>query len=88
MNISDEAVEALARRNFEAEQGSAKWEQCWEDAKAGWRREARAQVEAITPHLMAQAWDEGEQAGYENKAAEEWGHELARNPYRSVGAGE
>lgn len=61
-NVSDETVEALARRNFEAEQGTAKWERCWEDAKAGWRREARAQVEAIAPQLRAQALREAADA--------------------------
>ena len=52
------AIEALARRNFEAEQGGNTWDTCPEDAKPGWVGEAAAQAATIAPYLMAAGWDE------------------------------
>ena len=52
MNIPDEAVEAVARRNYEAEWGDG-WDGVIPNIKRGWLNEARAQCEAAAPHLMA-----------------------------------
>lgn len=44
---------------------------------------ARAALEAAAPLLMAQAWDEGEEAGYANAKAEDWPtFPQHSNPYR------
>jgi hypothetical protein len=42
----------------------------------------RAALEAAAPYIAAEAWDEGEQSGYVNHAADPYGGEYT-NPYRS-----
>jgi hypothetical protein len=84
MKISDEAVEATAKAIHEA----GDWDVPWtgDDWRADCARtEARAALEAATPHLMAQVWEEGRLGGH---AEEQSGFENAMNPYRSAGAGE
>jgi len=56
--MTAEVIDALARRNFEAEQGDSTWGTCPEDAKPGWVREAAAQAATIAPYLLAAGWDE------------------------------
>lgn len=55
--MTEEAVEVLARRNFEAEQGDG-WDDLPEQVKPGWRKEARAQAETVAPFIAAQALEE------------------------------
>lgn len=92
MNISKEAIEAAARAAYIAD--NLCWdgaEAAWDDMggsersfeRAGWEIAARAALEAAAPLLMAQAWDEGELAGYENAKVEEWPLVAPNeNPYR------
>ena len=48
-----------------------------------YRNYARAALSAAAPQLMAMAWDEGEQAGYENAKAEDWPSVTPNtNPYK------
>ena len=71
--ISDEAVEAAGKAIL----ANAEVIQTLEYATDI----ARWAIEAAAPHLMAEAWDEGEHAGYLNRGAEAFG--LRRpNPYR------
>lgn len=78
--ISNEAVEAAARAAYNLTH-TTKWVQL----SLGYKRElmltARAALEAAAPHMLAEAWMEGEAAGYVNHAAEHRGDEYA-NPYR------
>lgn len=80
MNIIDEAVEA-AKVAFDETNGGL-----FEDEYA--YNVARQVLEAAAPHLMAQAWDEGERSGYANSVALEYGLRQSPNPYRSAGVGE
>ena len=69
MNVPDEAVEAALK--------------AWSGTPLGGDALMNA-LEAAAPHLMAQAWEEGEHAGYMNRSAEErHGLEPHTNPYRS-----
>jgi len=77
VNVPDEAVEAVARRNYEAEWGDG-WDGVIPNIKRGWLNEARAQCEAAAPHLMAQGWDEGYRECYERQMYEP----VPVNPYR------
>lgn len=45
----------------------------------------RAALKAAAPHMLAAAWDEGEEAGGLNRGLEEYPHlEQAANPYRTA----
>lgn len=80
MNISDEAVEA-AETALRSKVNQIRYGEEWDDWRA---RQARAAIEAAAPFIAAQAWDEGEHAGYMNRSAEErHGIEPHTNPYRS-----
>jgi len=92
MNITDEAVEALAKRNLESELGDGEWDNVPEQVKPGWRKEARAQAEAVAPFIAAEAWEEGAVAGwkqsgegwnfeYPDESTGECSVELTANPY-------
>lgn len=82
MNIPDEAVEAAAKASYhhndnEGWDTEAKW------FKHDFLEDARAQLEAAAPILMAQAWAEGFKQGgpmhdvnYDDPDAHK------RNPYR------
>lgn len=74
--IPDEAVEALARWNFESEHGGGEWDHCYEDARTGWLSAARNQCEVVAPYLMAAAWDECAQSPSRPSGK--------NNPYRKV----
>lgn len=89
MNVPVEAVEAVARRNYEAEWGDG-WEGVIDQIKRGWLNEARAQCEAAAPYMLAdlakslvqgmEAWAGDKEVGFLEgiiEAAEE------TNPYRS-----
>jgi hypothetical protein len=54
MDIPAEAVEAVAKRNYEAEWGDG-WEGVIDQIKRGWLNEARAQCEAAAPYMQAEA---------------------------------
>jgi hypothetical protein len=78
MTISDEAVEAAARAmahlfDYQTEAG-----------KSHWRDKAKRTLEAAAPHLMVQAWDEGNIAGIFDLPSED---HATPNPYRDVGTG-
>jgi hypothetical protein len=79
VNISDEAVEQ-AQEQLDAMGVSVS------------KKYMRAALEAAAPHLMAQAWDEGQSAGYDEgsnlDADDTLTAEPARNPYCSAGIGE
>lgn len=77
MTVSDEAVEAAARFISDCVgTGAGNWE---------WHVDgARELLAEVAPFIAAQAWDEGEHAGYMNRSAEErHGIEPHTNPYRS-----
>jgi hypothetical protein len=74
--IPDEAVEAVARRNFEV-MGDFEWTEAPESLRESCLSEAHKQCEAAAPHLMAAAWDEGWDA------AAGW-PQIDDNPYRST----
>ena len=86
--IPDEAVEAAAKVLFDASPIS-RGHQPWGDAMGERIRQqfiadARIALEAAAPFIAAQAWDEGEQAGYINHANEQWsGASPMNNPYGS-----
>lgn len=89
VTIPDEAVEAAARamvgasKNWSLEEWDAPF--IPERYKDRYRTQARAALEAAAPHLMGQAWDEGEGAGGLNHAAEECPElEQIKNPYRTT----
>jgi hypothetical protein len=87
MNITNEAVTALAAILVEDGAYGVPWGDASDDDRAEAMSKARRYLNVAAPHLIAEAWDEGEHAGYLNRGAEEFG--LRRpNPYRSVGAGE
>lgn len=81
MKISDEAMAAASRAMQTVTPPPGVAHSDWLKEHGPFALLAGA-ISAAAPYLMASAWDEGEQAGYENKAGEEWGHEKARNPYR------
>jgi hypothetical protein len=79
VNIPDEAVEAAAKVLCEQ-----MWENAHEKQRAYAREEARLALEAAAQYIAAEAWDEGEQAGAMNHAAEEYPEvKDITNPYRS-----
>lgn len=79
MNISKEAIEAAA----EAAINEADTMGVTDVSDSGIAVIARVALEAAAPMLMAQAWDEGELAGYENAKVEEWPLVAPNeNPYR------
>lgn len=47
------------------------------------RRIVHCILEAAAPHLMAQAWDDGEDAGQSNNDAYKSGADVKSNPYRA-----
>ena len=97
--IPDEAVEDAARvyRDQQAELGYPKWDDLPE-----WGREMRLELmrkalDAASPHLMAQAWDEAiaaaaerqERIEYQMQAPDESVDDAPLvNPYRHAEAGE
>lgn len=81
--ISDEVLEAAAAANYEARTGKK-----WSVASTVWKALERSwmlrSLEAAAPHMLADAWDEGEQSGAMNHAAEEYPEAKdITNPYRS-----
>jgi hypothetical protein len=93
MNIPDEAIEAAAMRVWVTDGELMRdprpdWDECakdpaWKAVMDETREVARSILEAATPHLMAQAWDEGLAMGW--GAAR--GEPEEPNPYHA-GAGE
>jgi len=83
--VSAEAIEALARRNYEAAM-SAPWEGVMDSERGDWIEEAFEQCEIIAPSISATAWGEGEAAGWKNATAAKRGTGLIANPYRSADA--
>jgi hypothetical protein len=81
-NIPDAAVDAAAKAYYDL--GFSSWEGAHEDTREVQRDDMRAALEAAAPHLMSQAWDEGEAAGQDN-ADSNRGYDIEhkRNPYRS-----
>lgn len=56
--IPEEAIEAVAKLNFEASYRLYReigWDELEEDHRAGWLKEARDQCEAAAPFIRAQA---------------------------------
>jgi hypothetical protein len=86
MNIPEEAIEKAARKIFEYDapyHRPDEWEPLNKYAKFDYRNAARAVLEAAVPPLMAQAWEEGQQAGYENAYYQQTPPvEPNTNPYR------
>jgi hypothetical protein len=85
MNISDEVVEAAALAVFLQAYERADWDLITNQIKARYIRDAKRGLEAVVPHLMAHAWEEGRRDGWEESRS---GYENAFNPYCSAGAGE
>jgi len=90
--ISDEAVEAAARSEYELEflalEGA--WGEATEGVRALFMRSASAALTAAAPFIAAQAWDEGAKSNreyeLEYRARFDYGDELPEppdNPYRS-----
>jgi hypothetical protein len=82
--IPDEAVEAVARLNYEDEWGDD-WDKQVPSYCEIYRKRARRILEAAAPHLMAIAWDEGYEAGYDRgewDAAPIRKEPIQENPYR------
>ena len=88
--IPEAAVEAAAKAHFENGWGDSVH---WEDAEAEARSEAlgdmRAALEAAAPHMIqaakAEAWDEGERAGYINRGSDEdLTADHVENPYSTT----
>lgn len=77
MTVSDEAVEAAAKAEFEFEFGKtlADWADMCDDTRARYRRRSAAALTAAAPFIAAQAWDEGFEKG------SDWG-EWAGAPVR------
>jgi len=76
MNIPTDAVEAAAKKldELNSDAGDQLSDKDW----------ALEILEAAAPFIAAQAWDEGEHAGYMNNSAEQrHGVEPHVNPYRS-----
>lgn len=81
--ISEEAVEAAAMAHFENGWGdSRKWEDAEVEAQSEARNDMRAALEAAAPHLLAQAWQEGNDIGYNEAECHGDGDGPSRNPYR------
>lgn len=79
MNIPDEAVEAVAKVFYEdGWTGPPFWESLDADdpSRLEYLATTRTALEAAAPHLLAEAWDEGLDAGLNGG----W-----NNPYRSQG---
>ena len=74
--IPDEAVEAAHRawREQAAQDGSI------------FEYNLRAALEAAAPHMLAEAWKEGEAAGQDNAYAYQVGIAVKSNPYRPADA--
>jgi hypothetical protein len=53
----------------------------WDDTDAFWDDALRV-LAAVLPEAMAEAWDEGEEAGLENAMYVGWEHLQTPNPYR------
>ena len=79
--ISDEAVEAAAKRMAGARHGL--WELTPESKRRVYLRDARLALEAAAPDMQAEAWDEGANAYFDqlSEVAHDW--TVVRNPYRS-----
>ena len=86
MNIPDEAVEAAALALLERDYGVRDWSIVTEQVKGNYLDEARTALEAAAPHLMAQAWDEGERVGFEESFRDN-DPRHTRNPYRAEESG-
>jgi len=84
--IPDEAVEAAGDVLVYHQRQGIKGCACgWaEPGRSFPEHQARIALEAAAPHLMAEAWDEGELAGYTNAGAEQWGYDQKFNPYRKT----
>lgn len=78
--IPDEAVEAAALALDPYTMGSGG--QVAEKFKAETRAEALRILEAAAPHMMGEAWKEGEAAGQDNAYAYQIGIAVKSNPYR------
>jgi hypothetical protein len=50
--------------------------------RAAYDEKARHALAAVLPEAMAEAWDEGEEAGLENAMYVGWEHLQTPNPYR------
>jgi len=82
MNISDEVVEAAARAGYKVAvfaDETASWDDLSEDQCQVWIDDARHILEAVAPHLMAQAWDEGADAEFQRSVMK---RQRDANPYR------
>lgn len=80
--IPAEAVEAAAKAAAKDEDAS-NWHEESEYYRNGWRNRMQVALEAAAPYMRAPAWDDGEQAGAKNHAAEEYPElPIIHNPYR------
>jgi hypothetical protein len=93
MNISDEAVEAVASILYDL--GERQLTHHFSDVQEVMLSDARQILEAAAPYLSAQAWDEGAEGAWArstpavNGTVYKWRHSgEPHNPYRPVGAGE
>ena len=97
--IPAEAVEAAARAIYATEAqpmydeskeeftGARPWEWLTERSWEVYREKARLTLEAAAPYMLANALDQGEMAGSQAHALEEYPHlELTKNPYRPTNA--
>lgn len=82
MQISDEAVEAGARAVYAhlRLECPKPWDELKPIWRANYRKEARAVLAAAAPHMLAEAWDEGNIAGMFDLPSE---NHATNNPYRS-----
>lgn len=88
MNISDEAVEAAVHARGRA--SNPKWDHpisgyqtFSNDQKECLREQARIELEAAAPHMLAGAWLEGMEAMYATTSSE-WPPIPEQNPYRTT----
>lgn len=90
MDIPDEAVEAAARAAAKDEDAS-NWDDEHEHYRNGWLNRMQVALEAAAPHLMAEAFEQGQKSGLRHAdrlvAAAKIGRPelpgpLSPNPYR------
>jgi hypothetical protein len=73
--IPEEAVAAAAKGIASANLRGRAWDECDDELRNHFRRDARAALEAAAPHIMAAAWERGREDGYHHRP----------NPYKETG---
>lgn len=80
--IPNEAIEAAAKALWEPNEHGDEWAGEYETYKDYLRAEATKTLEAAAPYMLATAWDEGREEGYE--VGRGLGAPENLNPYRGA----